>query len=45
MIAYIIVNITMESIDIISLLEIIKGIRHGSIKYFNNIYNIYLSKI
>ena len=46
MIAYIIVNMIMESIDIMfSFPEIIRGIRHGSIRYFNNIYNIDLSKI
>ena len=46
MIEYIIVNMIMESIGImISFPEIIRGIRHGYIKYFNNIYNIDLSKI
>ena len=46
MIAYIIVNMIIEAIGImISFPEIIRDIRHGSIKYFNNIYNIYLSKI
>ncbi len=46
MIAYIIVNMIMESIGImISFPELIRGIRHGTIRYFNNIYNINLSKI
>ena len=46
MIAYIIVNMIMESIGIIvSFPEIIRGIRHGNIRYFNNIYSIDLSKI
>ncbi len=46
MIAYIIVNMIMESIDIMfSFPEIIRGIRHGSIRYFNNIYHLDLSKI
>ena len=46
MIAYIIVNMIMESIGILlSFPEIIRGIRHGSISYFNNIYNLNLSRI
>ncbi len=46
MTAYIIMNMIMESIGILlSFPEIIRGIRHGNIKYFNNIYNIDLSKI
>ena len=46
MIAYIIVNMIMESIGImVSFPEIIRGIRHGSISYFNNIYHLDLSMI
>ena len=46
MITYIIVNMIMESIGImLSFPEIIRGIRHGFISSFNNIYNIDLSKI
>ena len=46
MTAYIIMNMIMESIGIIvSFPEIIRGIRHGNIRYFNNIYSIDLSKI
>ena len=46
MIAYIIVNKIMESIGImISFPEIIRGIRHGFIRYFNNIYHLNLSRI
>ena len=46
MIAYIIVNMIMESMGImVSFPELIGGIRHGSIRYFNNIYNLDLSKI
>ncbi len=46
MIAYIVVNMIMELIGImVSFPEIIRGIRHGYISYFNNIYNINLSKI
>ena len=46
MIAYIIVNMIMESIGImVSFPEIIRGIRHGFIRYFNNIYHLDLSKI
>ena len=44
--SYIIVNMIMESIGILlSFPEIIRGIRHGNIRYFNNIYSIDLSKI
>ena len=43
---YIIVNMIMESIGImVSFPELIRGIRHGNISYFNNIYNLDLSKI
>ena len=46
MIAYIIMNMIMESIGImVSFPELIRGIRHGSISYFNNIYNLDLSRI
>jgi hypothetical protein len=46
MTAYIVVNMIMESMGImVSFPEIIRGIRHGNIRYFNNIYNINLSKI
>ena len=46
MIAYIIVNMIIESMGImVSFPEIVRGIRHGSIRYFNNIYNLDLSKI
>ena len=46
MIAYIIVNMIMESIGImVSFPEIIRGIRHGFIRYFNNIYHLDLSSI
>ena len=46
MIAYIIVNMIMESIGImVSFPEIIRGIRHGFIRYFNNIYHLDLSRI
>ena len=46
MTAYIVVNMIMESMGImVSFPEIIRGIRHGNIKYFNNIYNLDLSKI
>ena len=46
MIAYIIVNMIMESIGIIvSFPEIIRGIRHGFIRYFNNIYHLDLFRI
>lgn len=46
MIAYIIVNMIMESIGILlSFPEIIRGIRQGSISYFNNIYYLDLSRI
>ena len=46
MIAYIIVNMIMESMRImVSFPELIRGIRHGSISYFNNIYNLDLSRI
>ena len=46
MIIYIIVNMIMESMGIIaSFSEIIRGIRYGFIKYFNNICNIDLSKL
>lgn len=45
-IAYIIINIIKESIGInISFSEIIRGIRHGNIRYFNNKYSICLSNI
>jgi len=44
--AYIVMNMIMESIGImISFPEIIRGIRHGYISYFNNIYNLDLSEI
>ncbi len=46
MTAYIIMNMIMESIGImVSLPELIRGIRHGNIRYFNNIYNLDLLKI
>ena len=46
MIAYIIVNMIMESIGILlSFPEIIRGIRHGSISYFNNTCHLDQSKI
>ena len=46
MIAYIIVNMIMESAGImVSFPEIIRGIRHGFIRYFNNIYHLDLSRI
>ena len=46
MIAYIIVNMIIESMGIIvSFSEIVRGIRHGSIRYFNNICHLNLSKI
>jgi hypothetical protein len=46
MMAYIIVDMMMESICIsLSFLEIIKGIRHGTISYFNNIYHLDLYRI
>ena len=46
MIAYIIVNMIMESIGImVSFPELIRGIRHGSISYFNNIYHLDLFRI
>ena len=46
MIAYIIVNMIMKSIGImISFPGIIMGIRHGFIRYFNNIYHFDLSRI
>ncbi len=46
MIAYIIVNMIMESTNImVSFPEIVRGIRHGNIRYFNNIYNINLPRI
>ena len=46
MIAYIIVNMIMESMGImISFPEIIRGIRHEFIRYFNNIYNSDMPKI
>ena len=46
MIAYIIMNMIMESIGImVSFPELIRGIRHGTISYFNNIYNLDVSKI
>ena len=46
MIAYIIVNMIMESIGImVSFPEIIRGIRHWFIRYFNNIYHLDLSRI
>ena len=46
MIAYIIVNMIMESMGImVSFPEIIRGIRHGSISYFNNTCHLDLSRI
>ena len=46
MILYIMVNMIMESIGIMaSFPEIARGIGHGFIRYFNNIYNLDLSKI
>ena len=46
MIAYIIVNMIMESLEImVSFPELIRGIRHGTISYSNNIYNLELSRI
>ncbi len=46
MIEYIIVNIIMESINImVSFPELVRVIRHGNIKYSNNIYNINLPRI
>ena len=46
MIAYIVVNMIMESIGILlSFPEIIRGIRHDSISYFNNICHLDPSKI
>ena len=46
MIAYIIMNMIMESMRImVSFPELIRGIRHGTISYFNNIYNLDVSKI
>jgi hypothetical protein len=46
MIAYIIVNMIIESIGImVSFPELIRGIRHGTISYFDNIYNLDLSRI
>jgi hypothetical protein len=44
--AYIIVNMIIESIGILlSFTELTRGIRHGSISYFNNIYNLDVSRI
>ena len=46
MIAYIIVNMIIESMGImVSFPEIVRGIMHGFIRYFNNICNLDLSKI
>ena len=45
-VAYIVVNMIMESIGImVSFNEIIRGIRHGSISYLNNIYDLNMSKV
>ena len=46
MMASIIVDLIMESMGILfSFPEIIRGIRHGSINYFNDIYHLDLSRI